>query len=405
MLEFLEPIDDLLRFRRVLAEAGIDGVDPGHQGAASGDFRHQHAPAVADHLRIDVFIGRRVLDHRIDMHAALVREGIAADVGRLLVVRHIGDLAHRARHRSQLLQALRGNAAVAELQLQVGNDRAKIGIAAALADAIDGALHLGGSRRHRHDRVGHGHFAVVMAMYPDGHREAPLDRARDFGNVARESAAIRIAQAKAVGSGLHRHREGLQRVVGIGFVAIEEMLGVVHHFPSTLLEVADGVSDHAQVLVEGGAQDVGDLIVPALAEYGDGRCSRLQQRQHVAVTSHIGPHLARAAEGDDARMLKPECLDALEELQILRIRARVAGLDVIDAERIESLDNLDLVFHRVGDALRLGAVSQCGIVNGNPVHAGILQGNADYNLSRRCRIVLLGKTHHLIRRPEAMLTQ
>ena len=48
--------------------------------AAPGQVRHQDALAVADHRRIDVLVGERVLLHRGDVNAALVREGAQADV-------------------------------------------------------------------------------------------------------------------------------------------------------------------------------------------------------------------------------------------------------------------------------------------------------------------------------------
>ena len=369
VFEFLEPVDDLLRFGSILAEARDNGVDPGHQHAAPGYLGHQHAPAATHQFRVDVFVGNRVLDHGINVHAALVGEGVAADVGRLLVVRHVGNVADRTGHRRQLLHPFRRNALETEFELQVGDDGAQIGIAAALANAVDGALHLGRARLHRHDRVGHRHFAIVVAVDADRHREQRLDPGGDVENVAGERAAVGVTQTETVCARLRRCRQSLQRVVGIGLVAIEEMLRVIHHLFALLLEVANRVADHAQVLIQRGAQDVGNLIIPTLAKDGDGGCAGLQQRQYIAVAGCIDAHLARTAKGNQARVLQLECFDALEKLQIFWIGAGIAGLDEINPKSIQSLDDLDLVLHRIGNALRLGAVPQGGVVNGNPFHA------------------------------------
>jgi hypothetical protein len=176
----------------------------------------------------------------------------------------------------------------------------------------------------------------------------------------------------------HRHRQsapasaaalqGGERVVRVGLVAVEEVLGVVDHFLALLLEMAHGVADHAQVLVELGAQDFGDLVVPALAE--DGHCVGAggEDRAHVAVVLGLDADLARGAEGDQLGVLQLHAAHALEEFQVLRVGAGVAGLDVMHAERVEALDDLDLVLHGIRDALGLGAVAQCGIVDGNPFH-------------------------------------
>ena len=55
------------------------------------------------------------------------------------------------------------------LQRQVGDHRHQIGIAAAFPKAVDRALHLDGARIHRGQRVGHGQFAIVVAMDADRH--------------------------------------------------------------------------------------------------------------------------------------------------------------------------------------------------------------------------------------------
>ena len=55
-------------------------------------------------------------------------------------------------------------AVLAQLEFQVGDDRAQVGVAAAFAEAVDRALHLDGAFAHGRQRVGHGAFAVVVGV-------------------------------------------------------------------------------------------------------------------------------------------------------------------------------------------------------------------------------------------------
>ena len=83
---------------------------------------------------------------------------------------------------------------VAELELQVGDDRNEVRVAASLAKAVDGALHLRRARLHTGQRVGDGDFGVVVAMNSDRaiHRRARRrHRGLDF---MRQASAVGVAQ-------------------------------------------------------------------------------------------------------------------------------------------------------------------------------------------------------------------
>ena len=89
------------------------------------------------------------------MDAALVRERAAPDVGQVLVRGEVGDLGHEARDaRTAARSRPSGRQRRSELELEVGDDRAEVGVAAALAVAVDRALHLTRARAHRGERVG-----------------------------------------------------------------------------------------------------------------------------------------------------------------------------------------------------------------------------------------------------------
>ena len=107
-----------------------------------------------------------------------------------------------------------------------------------------------------------------------------------------------------------------------------------------------------QVFVERGADDVSDVEVPALAEDDDGRRIGRQQGFHILIVLDPDAAPARAAEGGQLRAAQLDAFRTVEELEILRIRAGIARLDVGHAELVECLEDLDLVLHGKGNAFK-----------------------------------------------------
>ena len=143
--------------------------------AAARKIAQQHALPVADRLRLDVLVGGRILQHGADVHAALVRERAVADIRLIVAHRQIGQLGDEARHRGQVLQILAADGGVAELQLQIGDDRNQIGVAAALAVAVHAALHVRAAGFDGGDRVGHRDVGVVVRVDAEHAVEALAD--------------------------------------------------------------------------------------------------------------------------------------------------------------------------------------------------------------------------------------
>ena len=65
----------------------------------------------------------------------------------------------------------------------------------------------------------------------------------------RQGAAVGVAQAEHIGAGLLRGFERPQGEIGIGGVAVEEVLGVVDDFLAVILQVRDGLGDEREVLL------------------------------------------------------------------------------------------------------------------------------------------------------------
>ena len=117
--------------------------------------------------RIDVFEGRRVGTDAGDVHSALVGKGVAPDVGLVGVGREVQQLIDEVRRLSEPAQLLIAETLVAELQLQVGDDRDQVRVAGALAVAVDRALDLARADLDRRERVCDTTFEVVVAVNAD----------------------------------------------------------------------------------------------------------------------------------------------------------------------------------------------------------------------------------------------
>src|SRR5947209_8329425 len=89
--------------------------------AAAGEIAEQDTLPIADELRLNVFVHRRILHHGADVNAALVGESAGADKRLIAAQREIGEFGDEAGNGSKLLQLLGTNGGVAELQLQIGN--------------------------------------------------------------------------------------------------------------------------------------------------------------------------------------------------------------------------------------------------------------------------------------------
>ena len=126
---------------------------------------------------IDVLVAVDVAPHRRDVDAALVREGALADIGQMIIRREVGDLGDGARDERQMAQTVVGQAVIAHLQFKIGDDAAQIGVAAALAVAVDRPLHMSRARLNRRQGVGNRQFAIVMGVNADHARPGNASRA------------------------------------------------------------------------------------------------------------------------------------------------------------------------------------------------------------------------------------
>ncbi len=123
----------------------------------------------------------------------------------------------------------------------------EIGVAAAFADAVDGALHLHGAGVDGGQRIGHGQIAIVVAVDADRDVEGCLSGLGQLGDFLRHGAAVGVAQDDQTCAGFGRGANGLSGVVGIELPAVEEMFGIVDHLAASVAQVFDRLGDHGQV--------------------------------------------------------------------------------------------------------------------------------------------------------------
>ena len=283
----------------------------------------------------------------------------------------VGDVVDEPRELRQPVEVLARRALDAELEHEVRDDRGEVRVPRSLAVAVDRALHLARSCGDRRERVGHRELAVVVGVNADAGPERPDRVGNGLRDLARKRAAVRVAEDEPVGPRLRACLEDGERVVAIRAVAVEEVLGVDDDLASVRLQERDRVGDHRQVLLERRPQHCVDVEVPGLRHERDRR--RLGLEQHPQPGVVLGPHarVPRAAERAHACLLQAFLAHGDEELRVLRVRARPAALDVVDAEFVQLPRDRELVVERQRDAGALAAVAQRGVVDRDAIgHRG-----------------------------------
>ena len=102
-----------------------------------------------------------------------------------------------------------------------------------------------------------------------------------------------------------------------------------------------------------------DMIVPGLGHEADGGGVRLHDRLKARI---VGGGAARALGHAERHELGLELRRALEKRGVDRVRAGIAALDIVDAQRVEPLRDDALVLQRKIDAQRLRPVAERRVV-------------------------------------------
>ncbi|RYZ27673.1 MAG: hypothetical protein EOP01_07410, partial [Propionibacteriaceae bacterium] len=93
-----------------------------------------------------------------------------------------------------LAQGPRGQHAAPALELEVGHDRDQVGVARALAVAVEGALQVHRARVDRGEGVRHGAAGVVVGVDAQGHADRGVHLGDDRRHPRRQHPAVGVAQ-------------------------------------------------------------------------------------------------------------------------------------------------------------------------------------------------------------------
>src|SRR5690606_8479053 len=97
-----------------------------------------------------------------------------------------------------------------------------------------------------------------------------------------------------------------QRVVGIGAVPVEKVFGVVDDLASLRDEVANGILDHREVLLERRAEDFRDVQGPGLPDERHHGHAAVEQGPELRILIGPGAGAAGRAEGGEAGVLEAQ---------------------------------------------------------------------------------------------------
>ncbi len=296
------------------------------------------------------------------MDAGLGGEGRSADIWRLRIGGAVDQIVKLVAHPRQLPEPVAVDAhfeavGIERLQQQRRDQRHQIGVAAALADAIERALDLARTGFDGGERIGDRLAAVVMGMDAEpiaGNAGSNYLR-NDIAHFGRLGAAIGVAQHHPAGAGIVGGFCAGERIVAVGLEAVEEMLAIDHRFAAGGNGALDRIADAGEVFLVGRAERDTHVIVPALGDEADRVGLGFEQRGKARIVRGRHPWPARHAEADEGGTLR-----ALfrEEFGVGRVGAGIAALDIVDAEFVEEFGNGDLVGDRKIDARRLLAVAQ-----------------------------------------------
>ena len=322
---------------------------------------HQ-AAAVADAFGINMLIGIGCLEDCRGMDTGLGGKSRRADIGRLMIgslIDEFVELVGNPRQFGKLAgrHADLETAGIDRLQGQGRYDRRQIGIAAALADTIERSLHLTRARFHRCKGVGHCLAGIVMGVNAEVFTgNTGCDHGfDDFGHFRRLRTAIGIAQHDPPGACFMGGLCAGQRILGIGLVAIEEMLAVDHGLTVCRNRRVHRACDGFEVFLIGAAQRHLDVIVPTLGNIADGIAIGGKQTGEAGI---VGGRYAMAlghAEADKGCFCRTL---SGEKFGVGRIGTGIAALNIVDAQFIEHPGNVDLVSNGKVDTGRLLAIAQ-----------------------------------------------
>src|SRR5450759_35747 len=193
MLEFLYLLEDVAELLRLRVEVEAELLGFERDGRFAGQFGDHDALDVPHQLGPDVFVGARLALHAARVDTALVGERAHPDERLVRVGVDVRELAHVMREVGEPGQLVAREAVDLHLEREVRDDRAEVGVSAALAVAVDGPVDHLHTFSDGGQRARHGAFTVVVGVYPELHRRPGLYVKDDACDLVGERAAVCVA--------------------------------------------------------------------------------------------------------------------------------------------------------------------------------------------------------------------
>src|SRR5215210_4185342 len=250
----------------------IPGLEPelpclGPDGVLPRQLPNRRPPYVPYGLGHDVLVGRGVFGDAVDVQPTLVGEGAAPHIGTVRVRRQVHELRDVVGDLGEPPQPLLIHDLQAHLELQVGDGRDEVTVAAPLPDTVDGPLYVRRPGFYSHQGIRHPAPRVVVGVDAYLHVGELAHRApHDRFELRRQGPAVRVTEdqrRRACFGGGTEHRE---RVCGIVAEAVEVVLGVEDHLFAGAGQVGDGVAHGLEILFGRAPQDLLHMQLPALGD-------------------------------------------------------------------------------------------------------------------------------------------
>src|SRR5215218_9238063 len=250
----------------------IPGLEPelpclGPDGVLPRQLPNRRPPHVPYGLGHDVLVGRGVFGDAVDVQPTLVGEGAAPHVGTVRVRRQVHELRDVVGDLGEPPQPLIIHDLQPHLELQVGDGRDEVAVAAPLPDTVDGPLYMRRPGLYSHQGIRHPTTRVVVGVDAYFHvGELPQRARHDRFELRGQGPPVRVTEDQGRRSRLGRGLQYRERVRGIVAEAVEVVLGVEDDLFTGAGQVGDGVAHGLQVLLGRGPQDLLDVQLPAFGD-------------------------------------------------------------------------------------------------------------------------------------------
>ena len=92
---------------------------------------------------------------------------------------------------------------------------------------------------HGHERIGHTDAGIVVRVDAKGDADPCLDLLDNLTHLAGQGPAISIAEHQNPRPTALGGQQRLNRVIGVGLIAVEKVLGIVDHFATVRDQIGD----------------------------------------------------------------------------------------------------------------------------------------------------------------------